>query len=103
MKTDMKYYDDVRELFDQALSSPKGIRITCRTRDAAVILRQRFNYFRKLHRLESKEIHPDPNDPRHGRSVYDILILRIGTKGGLEESVLSIEPHTANYTVEAIT
>lgn len=95
-------FDDVREVFEQALASPKGIRITCENRAAATILRSRFNYYRKMDRSENGRTYPTEH-PMWNKSSYDKLVLRIPAKGSPEERVLFIEPRSAsNLTVEEI-
>jgi len=84
-------FGDVREAFDRALNSPKGIRIPCETRGAAIVLRSRFNYFRKIDRDESKRVYPIDHG-MYNCSAYDKLILRVPAKGAPDETVLYIEP-----------
>jgi hypothetical protein len=86
-------FEDVREAFDRALEAPKGIRIPCPTRSAAMELRSRFNYFRKLDRAESSETYKEGH-PLHSKSIYDRLVLRVPSKGSPEENVLIIEPRS---------
>lgn len=86
-------FDDIREAFDRAISSPRGIRIACTSRGAAVMLRSRFNYFRKLNRAENVQIY-SADSPMWNRSVYDKLVLRIPPKGDALENILFIEPRS---------
>lgn len=91
-------FDDAREVFERATTAPKGIRILCSDRAAAVVLRSRFNYFRKLDREENKKTYP-PDHPMYNRSAYDKLVLRIPQ----DEPALYIEPHTAEiYNIEEL-
>jgi hypothetical protein len=83
-------FDDIRGAFERALASPKGIRISCATWGAAVVLRSRFNYLRKLDREANKKTF-EVDHPLWNRSVYDKLVLRIPPKGDKEESMLYIE------------
>jgi len=96
-------FADIQEAFERALNSDKGVRITCKSRGAAVSLRSRFNYWRTLNRKDNA-ITYDPNHVMHGRSIYDRLVLRIGPKGGLTEATLFIEPRTIeDLDIEEIT
>jgi len=95
-------FDDIREAFDRAVNSPKGIRISCESYGAAVVLRSRFNYYRKMDREENKRTYP-PDHQMWNRSAYDRLILRIPSKGSEEETTLYIEPRSvADMNIEEI-
>lgn len=85
-------YETIRDAFDKALDAPRGVRIPCLTRGAALSLRHRFNYFRKLNRDQNSDIYPSGHR-MHKRSVYDSLVLRIPAKGAPDDNVLFIEPH----------
>ena len=96
-------FDDIREALDRALAAPKGIRIPCANRGAAVTLRSRFNYYRKMDRSENRRNYTSDH-PMHGKSAYDRLALRIPPKGTDQENVLYIEPHLiSDMTIEEIT
>jgi len=95
-------FDDIAEAFERALNSPKGVRISCANRGAAIVLRSRFNYFRKLNREDNKRTYPTDHH-LWNRSPYDKLILRVPPKGGPEEAVLYIEPRSIDdMTIEEI-
>lgn len=95
-------FDDVREIFDRALNSKRGIRIPCSSRGSAMVLRSRFNYFRKMDRTQNAEVYP-PDHPMHKRSAYDRLILRIPSKGDPREHILFIEPRSPlDFVIEEI-
>jgi hypothetical protein len=83
-------FDDVQPAFDQALAAEKGIRIVCTSHSAAIILRSRFNYFRKLDREQNKVTY-EKNHHLHGKSVYDKLILRVPPKGTPNEHCVYLE------------
>lgn len=86
-------FDDIREIFDRALASAKGVRVKTETPGAAVQLRHRMNAFRSLARRENAKIYPEDN-PMHGRSVYDRLSLRVKKgEAAVEVLVLSAELH----------
>lgn len=85
-------FEDIEAAFERALQAPKGIRIACRSRGEAVVLRSRFNYYRKLDRKRNESIY-EPDHPMHGRSPYDRLVLRIPPKGN-GDYILYIEPRS---------
>lgn len=96
-------FDDARQILERALESPKGIKIPCETRGAAVSLRTRVNYFRTLDRKENKKVYENGH-PMWGNSVYDRLLLRIPKKGAEDECVLYIEKHNIEkLRIEEIT
>lgn len=95
-------FDDVREAFEKALTSTRGVKILCASRGAAVVLRSRFNYFRKIHRCESRSIYT-PDHPMWGKTPYDRLALRIPPKGADDQHILYIEHHSVeNLEIEEI-
>lgn len=65
-------YADVREWFDRALASEKGLIVECETHGAAVSLNQRLHRFRRQDR-EANAVVYEPGHPMHNSSVYDIL------------------------------
>lgn len=67
-------HEDIRETFNRALESAKGIKVLCRTSAEATNLRSRMNKWRKQDRENSKEIYPS-DDPRYGTSIYDRIII----------------------------
>lgn len=90
-----KGFGDVQEVLDRAIAAPKGIRIPLPTRRAAIELRSRANYYRKLDRDTNSKSYPEGH-PMHGSSAYDGLVLRIPPKGSAEEHILYIEPRSAS-------
>lgn len=95
-------FDDIRSAFERALEAPKGIKLVCDSHSAAILLRSRFNYYRKMHRRENSEVY-QPGDPMYGKSVYDRLILRVPKKGNTDANILYIEPHVLKAEIEEIT
>lgn len=81
--TSILAYADVRELLDRAIDSPNGIRVTLPDRlegkpgGTATYFIQRAYKFRTLDRRENAKIYP-PGEPMHGKSVYDVLVVRRG-------------------------
>ena len=95
-------FADIKLLFEQALESERGIKITCSSRGAAMLLRSRFNYYRKMDRGENKKTYSEDH-PMHGWSIYDGLVLVIPPKGSDEQHVLYIKPRLVeNVEVEEI-
>lgn len=83
-------YEGLRTTCDQALSLPKGLRVTLESRGKAVNMRQRFYKMRELDREQSCKIY-GPDDPRYNTSVYDGLVVE------LEEMCLLIKPESASF------
>lgn len=83
-------FDDCKETFEQALESPRGIRVIYESRSRAINERSRFNYCRKLNRAANKDIYPEDHY-MHGRSPYDTLVLRIPPKNSPDAHILYIE------------
>ena len=95
-------FEDIQEAFEKALSAPKGIKIPCPSRGAAINLRSRFNYLRKIDRGRSRETYP-PEHPMYDRSPYDRLVLRIPGRHEPDSTVLYIEPRSVeNFHIEEI-
>ena len=70
-------YDDCFSLFDRALEADRGIRVEVDDIRAANYLRMRMHHARTIDRRDNKLIYPDPEDAMHGRSIYDIFVIRI--------------------------
>lgn len=95
-------FDDLREIFNRALNAKSGIRIACRSRGDAIVLRTRFNYFRKLDRADNKRLY-QMDDYMHGRSAYDRLVLTVPARGAEDENYLYIKRRRAeDLTVEEL-
>jgi hypothetical protein len=70
-------YSDCFDLLDRALDEPRGIRAEVPSMNAAVYLRMRIHHARTIDRAENKVTYPDPDHPHHGRSPYDVLVIRL--------------------------
>lgn len=68
-------HDDLRDAFDRALASPRGIKILTESRSAMLHLKHRLYKFRNTDRKVSKDLYP-PGDPRFGTSIYDALAIQ---------------------------
>lgn len=82
-------YSDCYDLLDRALEEDRGICVTLPSRSAANYLRMRIHHARTIDREENRKTYPDPDAPLHGRSSYDILVLRI--EGDDEEGKLYLD------------
>lgn len=69
-------YPDCGALFDQALASTKGIKVTFDTSGEAVFQAGRFNAFRVRHRRQNARIYPAEH-PLHKASEYDGIMVRV--------------------------
>ena len=94
-------YTDIQNTFEKALSSPNGIKLTCGSYQEAIMLRARFNAFRKQNRKANAEIYP-PDHEMHGNSAYDVLVLKIPPKNSADSNILYITPHTISALIEEI-
>ncbi len=68
-------YPDIRDYFERAIESEKGIRIICTDAKAATMYKHRINYFRVLHRKDNQKLYPQDHT-MHGRSPYDVLVVK---------------------------
>lgn len=68
-------FEDCRQVFEQAMATPRGIRLTLASTGAATGLIGRLNTYRKMDRETNKSIYP-PDDPMHGTSDFDRYIIR---------------------------
>jgi hypothetical protein len=86
-------YQDIYDVYDQALTDPKGIRLAFPNREAARNYQMRMHKARSLDREENAIAYPK-GDPMHGQSPYDVLQVRIREQndGEGDEVFLYIEP-----------
>lgn len=78
--------DDIRDRLDQALASETGISIDFLTQREAKAFRMALYAFRRQDARHCATIYPEGH-ALHGRSPYDILLIRIE-----DESSVIIEP-----------
>jgi len=98
MSNSILAYEKEADLFEQALRSPKGIKVHKESESEAVYLIHRCNKFRALDRKRNKTIYVEPAHEMHGASVYDrIQVKRNGTIVKFEKL-----PPTEQATVEEI-
>ena len=69
-------YEKELRWFEQAVSSPKGISITCADAGMAVNTRMRMNKFRAAIRRQNANIYP-PGHPLHGASPFDNFVISL--------------------------
>ncbi len=70
-------YDDCFKLLDAALDEPRGIRVEVASSNDATYLRMRIHHARTIDRRENAATYIEKDHPLHGRSPYDILVVRI--------------------------
>ncbi len=85
-------YPDIKGYFEQAIESERGIRIICKDPKSATMYKHRMNYFRVLHRKDNAQLYPQDHS-MHGRSPYDVLIIRQRDHEILVEK-LALNPHS---------
>lgn len=76
-------YSDCYDLLDRAIEEPRGIRVEVPDLNAAVYLRMRIHHARTINRQENARIYKDPSEPLHGRSPYDVFVVRVEEANGL--------------------
>ena len=78
LSTSILAFDDAILFLDRALEDPKGVRACFGDNYGnAQHYRMRCHAARNLVRQENAKLYPDPQDPMHGRSTFDVLTLRI--------------------------
>jgi hypothetical protein len=76
MPTSLRAYLDCENLYAAAAADPSGARACLGTESAAIQMRTRMHYFRKLDREANQTTYP-PGDPMHGQSIYDEYVVQI--------------------------
>lgn len=90
-------YPDIRDAFDKALASAKGVRLTFPDEKAAITFKGRANSFRYKDRKENKKIYPEGH-AMHGCSPYDPLMVKT-----VEPTVVAIlKLEAVEYNVEEL-
>ena len=67
-------YKDCEDYFERAIEAPRGIAVTFEDKARATAFTHRMNTFRSLCRRDTKAVY-SPDDPRHGTSMYDPLMI----------------------------
>lgn len=75
-------YHDCFDLFDAAVSDPKGVRVGFSEKGEATFFRMRLHNARKIDRRNNAKIYPE-GDPMHGQSIYDRLVVQIREEGDM--------------------
>lgn len=65
-------YNDVKEILDKALATPKGVELEFPTRPGAIRWLSRANTFRTLDRKNNEKLYPEGHQ-MYGCSPYDTL------------------------------
>lgn len=65
----------LRALLDRALESEKGISVRYDSWDTATVVRRNIYKIRDMQRAQSRKTYPDPENPGHGISAYDGLVI----------------------------
>lgn len=82
-------FGDLRDLFQKAMETPKGLRIIQENRGRAIRLSMRLNYLRKMNRKENALTFP-VDHPLHMRSEWDKLEISVPKKGTPDEHCVYI-------------
>lgn len=69
-------FKDCYELFELAMSDPKGVKVRFDKQNDALHFRHRMHQARKLDREDNKRVHP-ADSPMHGLSEFDKITVRI--------------------------
>jgi hypothetical protein len=73
-------YGDCFDLMDKAIADPKGIQVKFAAGEEAWHFRIRLHTARKIDRHDNMQTYPESH-PMHGKSVYDVLTMRIRSEG----------------------
>jgi len=85
-------FDDCQDLFERALNSKKGIKITCQSHGEAMALRMRLHYYRRKDKEANASIYPREHE-MHKASVWDRLVCRV------DDNVLRIEHRGTDHLI----
>lgn len=100
LNTSRRAYEDIFRLLDQALASPKGIRIKIASEGAAKKMRSRIHYARHIDRKDNAQ-NFDFDHPMYDKSIYDPLSVRFVHERSFIWLYLE-NSGNAEYTVEEI-
>lgn len=70
-------FPDCQRVFERAIDSKKGVRLTFKNERAAKTFAFRCNQFRKLDRKQNEKVYTEPAHTMHGASVYDTISVRV--------------------------
>lgn len=91
-------FRDLPDIFQRALDSEKGIKITCKNHAEAMSLRTRLHYYRRKDKERNALTYP-PDHILHSASVWDALICKVPPRGTSEDNVLRIVPRTIDHLI----
>lgn len=66
-----------RDLLDKALLTDKGLQLLYPTVKTATKVRHDMNRARVIDRELNRQVYPNPSDPMHGKSAFDVLVIRL--------------------------
>lgn len=105
LSTSRLAYDDALQFLEQALADPKGVRACFGTgvegEGAATHFRMRCHVGRNLDRQENAKIY-DKGHPLHGRSMHDVLTLRVLQDDDLGEWWVYATRNVAPAVIESL-
>jgi len=93
LPTTLGAYKECEAIFERAAADSGGARVQVESYGAAVGLRTRLHYFRKLDREANAKTYP-ADHPQHGQSIYDDFSVAIYPDEGREHYWLYIEPRS---------
>lgn len=93
LPTTLGAYKECETAFERAAADPAGARLQVADYNAAVGLRTRLHYFRKLDRAANAQMYPSGH-PQHGQSIYDDFSVSIYPDEDGERYWLYIEPRS---------
>jgi hypothetical protein len=89
-------YPDVKEVFERALASQRGVRVALKDLKTAKYFSRRCNQFRSLDRKENLKLYIEPAHSLHGRSIFDTLQVLV------RENYVHIVPIRLNVGIEEL-
>jgi hypothetical protein len=93
LPTTLGAYRECQEVFENAARDSAGARVQVADYNAAVGLRTRLHYFRKLDRAANAQTYP-ADHPQHGQSIYDDFSVSIYPDEDRVRYWLYIEPRS---------
>lgn len=103
LSTSRLAYDDALQFLERALADPKGVRACFGTDEgAATHFRMRCHVGRNLDRQENAKLYVDKGHPLHGRSMYDVLTMRVLQDDDLGEWWVYATRNVAPAVIESL-
>lgn len=95
LPTTIGAYNDCLDVFERALESKRGTRVSFNTEPEANIFQMRMCTARALRRDESRRMYPR-EDPRYNRTAFDHFVVRRPVSDTEDKWWVYIEPHSSN-------